>query len=99
MIADKIISTGPESFEVVLQRTGITVTVPADKSILETVEAAGVYVASACREGICGTCETIVIEGKPDHRDSVLTSDEREAGEVMLICVSRSCTSRLVLDL
>lgn len=89
----------PQCFEVVLQRSGITLTVPADKSILEMVEEAGVYVASACREGICGTCETVVIEGKPDHRDSVLTEDEREAGEVMLICVSRSCTSRLVLDL
>jgi ferredoxin-NADP reductase len=88
-----------ETFEVVLQRTGITVTVPPDKSILERVEAAGLYVLSACREGICGTCETGVIEGMPDHRDSVLTPAEREAGGVMMICVSRSCTPRLVLDL
>jgi ferredoxin-NADP reductase len=88
-----------ETFEVVLQRTGITVTVPPDKSILEVVEAAGLYVLSACREGICGTCEQAVLEGVPDHRDSVLTPAEREAGEVMMICVSRSCTPRLVLDL
>jgi len=91
--------TVAETFEVVLQRTGITVTVPPDKSILERVEAAGLYVLSACREGICGTCETGVIEGDPDHRDSVLTPAEREAGGVMMICVSRSCTPRLVLDL
>ncbi len=91
--------TSPEAFEVILQRTGITVTVPADKSILDMVEAAGVYVLSACREGICGTCETAVIEGVPNHRDSVLTPAEREAGEVMMICVSRSCKPRLVLDL
>ena len=88
-----------ETFEVVLQRTGITVTVPPDKSILEMVEAAGLYVLSACREGICGTCEQVVLDGVPDHRDSVLTPAEREAGGVMMICVSRSCTRRLVLDL
>ncbi len=91
--------TSPETFEVILQRTGITLTVPPDQSILETIEAADVYVPSACREGICGTCETSVIEGVPDHRDSVLTPTERETGEVMCICVSRSRTARLVLDL
>jgi ferredoxin-NADP reductase len=88
-----------ETFDVVLQRTGITVTVPPDKSILEVVEEAGLYVLSACREGICGTCEQSVLEGEPDHRDSVLTPDERKTNEVMMICVSRSCTPRLVLDL
>jgi ferredoxin-NADP reductase len=88
-----------ETFEVVLQRTGITVTVPPDKSILEVVEAAGLYVLSACREGICGTCEQQVIEGEPDHRDSVLTPAERETNEVMMICVSRCRSPRLVLDL
>jgi ferredoxin len=82
-----------------LQRTGITVTVPPDKSILEVVEAAGLYVLSACREGICGTCEQQVIEGEPDHRDSVLTPAERETNEVMMICVSRCRSPRLVLDL
>jgi ferredoxin-NADP reductase len=87
------------TFEVILQRSGITVTVPPDKSIIEVVEAAGLYVLSACRQGICGTCEQAVLEGVPDHRDSVLTPVEREAGEVMMICVSRSCTPRLVLDL
>jgi len=91
--------TVAETFEVVLQRSGLTVTVPRDKSILEMVEAAGLYVLSACREGICGTCETVVLEGVPDHRDSVLTPAERETNEVMMICVSRCCTPRLVLDL
>ncbi len=91
--------TVAEAFEVVLQRSGITVTVPPDKSILEVVEAAGLYVLSACREGICGTCEQAVLEGVPDHRDSVLTPAERETNEVMMICVSRCCTPRLVLDL
>lgn len=91
--------TVTETFEVVLQRSGITVTIPPDKSILEVVEEAGLYVLSACREGICGTCEQAVLEGVPDHRDSVLTSAERETNEVMMICVSRCCTPRLVLDL
>ena len=95
----EVIPTVAQTFEVVLQRTGITVTVPADKSILERVEAAGLYVLSACREGICGTCETGVLEGVPDHRDSVLTPAERETAGVMMICISRSCTPRLVLDL
>jgi ferredoxin-NADP reductase len=88
-----------ETFEVIMQRSGTTVTIPPNKSILEVVEGAGAFVLSACREGICGTCETGVLEGVPDHRDSVLTPAERETNEVMMICVSRSCTKRLVLDL
>ncbi|TLS47019.1 oxidoreductase [Streptomyces montanus] len=91
---------GPaEAFEVVLARAGLTVTVPPDRSVLEAVEEAGVTVDFSCREGTCGTCETDVLDGTPDHRDSLLDEDEREAGDTMLICVSRSCGPRLVLDL
>ncbi|WP_369250554.1 2Fe-2S iron-sulfur cluster-binding protein [Streptomyces sp. R41] len=86
-------------FEVVLERTGRTLTVPADASVLDTVRAAGVEVLYSCTEGTCGTCETDVLEGTPDHQDSVLTDEEREAGETMLICVSRCLGKRLVLDL
>lgn len=86
-------------FEVVLERSGHTLTVPADVSVLDTVRAAGVEVLYSCTEGTCGTCETDVLEGTPDHRDSVLTDEEREAGETMLICVSRCAGKRLVLDL
>ncbi|WP_322750663.1 MULTISPECIES: PDR/VanB family oxidoreductase [unclassified Frankia] len=88
-----------DEFDVVLARSGRTVRVPAARSVLEVLEAAGVDVLSSCREGICGTCETGVIEGEPDHRDSVLTDDERAASEFMMICVSRSRTPKLVLDL
>ncbi|NEC88574.1 PDR/VanB family oxidoreductase [Streptomyces sp. SID12501] len=88
-----------EAFEVELARSGLTLTVPADRSVLETVEAAGIAVDFSCREGTCGTCETDVLDGKPDHRDSLLTEDERAAGDTMLICVSRSYGGRLVLDL
>jgi len=87
------------SFEVELAASGRTVTVPADKSILEAVEEAGVPVLFSCQEGTCGTCETPVLGGVPDHRDSLLTEEERAAGDTMMICVSRSCGPRLVLDL
>jgi len=88
-----------EAFEVYLAKSDVSLTVPPEKSILSVVEDAGVPVLSSCAEGTCGTCETTVLEGVPDHRDSVLDSDEREAGDCMMICVSRACTPRLVLDL
>ena len=69
------------------------------RSILEVVEGADVSVLSSCREGTCGTCEAAVLQGEPDHRDSVLTAEERAAGDCMMICVSRSRKPRLVLDL
>jgi len=88
-----------ESFDVVLRRSGLTLTVPPDRSILAVVEDAGIGVLSSCAEGTCGTCETGVLEGEPDHLDSVLSQDERKANGCMMICVSRSCGPRLVLDL
>jgi ferredoxin-NADP reductase len=86
-------------FEVVCQRSGITLEITADKSILETLEEADIPIMASCYEGVCGTCEARVLEGTPDHRDSMLTEPEKAAGEVMLVCVSRSRTERLVLDL
>jgi ferredoxin-NADP reductase len=86
-------------FEVVLAGSGRVVPVPAGCSILAALEAGGVEVLSSCQEGTCGTCETGVLEGIPDHRDSVLTRAEQAAGDVMMICVSRAASSRLVLDL
>lgn len=86
-------------FEVVLARSGRRLTVPPGVSVLDAVRAAGVEVLYSCTEGTCGTCETEVVEGTPDHRDSLLTEDERAAGETMLICVSRCRGKRLVLDL
>jgi ferredoxin-NADP reductase len=87
------------SFEVELARTGISVTVEPGTSILEAVARVGVSILSACHEGTCGTCETAVLAGIPEHRDSVLDADEQAANDYMMICVSRSCTPRLVLDL
>jgi ferredoxin-NADP reductase len=86
-------------FEVELAASGRTFAVAPGTSILETLEAAGLAVLSSCQEGTCGTCETGVLAGEPDHRDVVLTPAERAANDVMMICVSRSCSARLVLDL
>jgi cytochrome P450/ferredoxin-NADP reductase len=88
-----------DAFEVELRRSELTLTVPPERSILSVVEAVGVGVLSSCSEGTCGTCEVRVLAGVPDHRDSVLDDDEQQAGECMMICVSRSRTARLVLDL
>ena len=88
-----------ETFQVVCQRSGVTVEVSGETSILEALEDADVPILSSCLEGICGTCEAKVLEGTPDHRDSMLTEAERASGNKILTCVSRSCSEKLVLDL
>lgn len=86
-------------FSVELARTGKTFEVPADKSILEVLESNGLRIDNSCREGTCASCETCVLEGLPDHRDSVLSPAERKKNDVMMICVSRALSETLVLDL
>jgi len=89
------------AFEAELTLSGTTVTVPADRTLLEVVEDAGVFVLSSCREGTCGTCETPVLEGRIDHRDTVLSPAEQAEDRTMMICVSRArgdCP-RIVLEL
>ncbi|PRY44582.1 PDR/VanB family oxidoreductase [Umezawaea tangerina] len=88
----------PGAFEVELASSGLVLPVPADRSVLDVLEAAGVAVLWSCREGTCGTCETGVLAGAPEHHDTVLTEDERRVGDVLMVCVSRS-SGRLVLDL
>ena len=87
------------AFEVELRRTGRTVTVMPDTSVLHAVRQVGADVLSSCEQGTCGTCLTPVLEGTPDHRDSILADHERAANDCMLPCVSRSRGDRLVLDL
>ncbi len=87
------------SFVVRLRRSGVSATVSPGDSILEAVAKSNVPVLSSCRRGLCGTCETTVLDGIPDHRDSLLTDEERARGDVMMPCVSRSCSDTLVLDL
>jgi vanillate O-demethylase ferredoxin subunit len=86
-------------FKVVLAKSGREFVVPPGKSILDTLLDAGLDVAYSCMEGVCGTCETKVLEGTPDHRDLILTGEEQAAGAVMMICCSGSKSARLVLDL
>jgi ferredoxin-NADP reductase len=86
-------------FEVVFAQSGITATVAPDQAIAEVAEEEGVPVLYSCAEGTCGTCETRVLAGTVQHRDSYLDEDQRAAGDRMMICVSRSGGPRLVLDL
>jgi ferredoxin-NADP reductase len=93
-------SAGPNrSFEIVLDSTGETLEVPADNSILQVLRAAGHDVDYGCSEGTCGTCILDVLGGDIDHRDFILTDEEKSAGDCMCVCVSRAASPRLVLDL
>ncbi len=100
--APEPVAPGPSAdapFEVELAASGRVVEVPSGTSILAALRGAGVEVLSSCEEGTCGTCETGVLAGVPDHRDCVLDPAERDACDLMMICVSRARTPRLVLDL
>jgi len=87
------------AFVVELARTGISLTVGADESILEAMINAGLSPNFSCKEGICGTCEMAVLSGEIEHRDEILSEDERRSGHTMMICVSR-CKGKgpLILD-
>ncbi|UIJ34286.1 PDR/VanB family oxidoreductase [Allobranchiibius sp. GilTou73] len=86
-------------FEVELAESGTVLSVPADKSILQVLEEADVPILSSCTEGTCGTCETGVLDGVVDHRDSLLSQQEQDANDVIFVCVSRAKSARLVLEL
>jgi ferredoxin len=86
-----------EAFEVVLAQSELTLTVPPERSILSVVEEAGISVLSSCAEGTCGTCEVPVLDGEPDHRDSVLDEDERAADDCIPTYVS-TVSSKLRQD-
>lgn len=87
------------TYEVELRRSKKTITVSADKSLLASILDAGVDCAYSCEEGICGACETKVLEGIPDHRDQVLSDEEHAANKTMMVCVSGCKSDKLVLDL
>lgn len=87
------------AFEVELARSGQRLMVPAHTSLLTVLENAGHKITNSCRAGICGTCLVRVLSGVPQHNDDVLSDADRESGAVMLVCVSRSESDLLVLDL
>lgn len=87
------------SFTAELRRTGKTISVGARESLLDALGKVDVSILSSCRQGTCGTCEIRVIAGTPDHRDSVLTDEDRTAGDCLMACVSRSSSEHLVLDI
>lgn len=88
-----------QAFEIELARSGIVANVPADRTILQVVRECGIDAPSSCEEGVCGTCETVLLAGDADHRDLLLTPDERAQNRSIMICVSRARSKRLVLDL
>ena len=86
-------------YVVELARSRRTFSIPQGKTILQILREANIDIRSSCEEGVCAACETRVLEGTPDHRDSVLTEQEREEGRTMMICCSGCKSERLVLDL
>lgn len=86
-------------FTVVLAKSGQEFTVPPKKTILDTLLENGLTIPYSCKEGVCGTCETKVLEGVPDHRDLILTEKEHASNMTMMICCSGSKSRKLILDL
>lgn len=87
------------AFEVRLARSGRTVVISSGETILDALLKRGIDAPYSCLEGVCSTCETRVLSGIPDHRDLILTKEERDANDRMLICCSRARSATLVLDL
>lgn len=86
------------AIHVVAARTGTEVDVAPAQTVLDALARAGVRIESSCRDGVCGTCQVRVLGGEPDHRDDVLTLAQKSANDVMMICVSRSRSDELILD-
>lgn len=87
------------AFELLLYRSGVRCMVQPGQSIVAAAAAAGVQIGTSCGEGFCGSCQSDVLEGVPEHRDSVLSDKERATNLCLMPCVSRCCGDRLVLDL
>jgi ferredoxin-NADP reductase len=91
---------GPDlPFQVYFQKSDVELTVDVDETILMVADFDGIETTGDCMEGTCGSCETRVISGLVDHRDSVLSAQARDEGDTMMICVSRARGTRLVIDL
>ncbi|RRV38173.1 PDR/VanB family oxidoreductase [Pseudomonas sp. p106] len=98
--AGQVIDQGANApFQVVLARSGRSFDIPADRTVFEVLDEAGVEVETSCEQGVCGTCVTRVLEGIPDHRDQFMTADEHARNDCFTPCCSRAKSHRLVLDL
>ena len=95
---DDSVLTG-NAFTVTLHKSGKQIQVGHEETILAALKREGIRVKCSCQNGTCGTCETVVISGRPEHRDFVLSPEERELNETMMVCVSRALSDELVLDL
>lgn len=93
------VDTSGGAFDVVINSTGQRITVPEGQSVLSVLREAGIKIVSSCGDGVCGSCETGVLSGIPDHRDSILSEEERADNDYMMLCVSRALSDELVLDL
>lgn len=90
--------TRSDSFEVECAKSGRTLIIPPDKSILKVLQEENIPILSSCSSGTCGSCETAVLDGIPDHRDFVLDEEEQAENDCMMVCVSRAISDKLVLD-
>lgn len=91
--------SGDQTFEVRLASNGACYTIPPDRTVLQVLNDAGVFVPASCEQGVCGTCLTRVLDGVPDHRDLYLTEEEQAANDQFTPCCSRARSASLLLDL
>jgi vanillate O-demethylase ferredoxin subunit len=88
-----------DQFEVTIASTGACHTVPANRTVVQVLQEAGIEIPVSCEQGVCGTCVTRVLDGIPEHRDLYFTDEEHAANDQFTPCCSRARTPRLVLDL
>ncbi|MGG5818197.1 Rieske 2Fe-2S domain-containing protein [Falsiroseomonas sp. HW251] len=93
------VATGGAPFTIEARRSGRVLDIPADRSAAEVLVEAGIPVPLSCEQGVCGSCVTTVLAGEPEHRDSVLTAEEKAANRQIALCCSRARSGRLVLDI
>lgn len=93
---DLLAASNAAEFQIKIARTGAVIDVPKDKSIVEVLWSHGFDVDTSCESGVCASCMTRYTEGEPDHQDSVL--DDEEQAQYLCVCVSRSISPLLVLD-
>nr|WP_174519076.1 PDR/VanB family oxidoreductase [Gordonia desulfuricans] len=93
--AAEVDTSNDVAFEVTAQRSGVSVTVQPDETVLDALETVGVSLPYACRDGVCGSCATRVLSGTPEHRDMLTDPDDTV---IMMPCISRASSNELVLD-